>query len=86
MLGSAENNEQKMPVYHPEIALSPIIYLGVFCILCPIMLFVIEHLLSNEKFMRCCSSEEKVDDTQAITEDDVIQESDKAKKADPSEY
>ena len=75
-----------MAVYHVDIALGCIIYLVIFSIVNCFLLFLIEHLLNNEKFMRCCSAESDVEETHFIREEDVLNEGEKAMKADPSEY
>jgi hypothetical protein len=44
---------------------------------------LIEALIKNENFMRCFTSEGNVEETKAITETDVLEEHERANRADP---
>lgn len=61
-----------MEPFDTEIATAPIIYLGVGAAFYMALLFVIESLLKNEKFMRCFSSEGNVEQSTPISESDVL--------------
>ena len=61
-----------MKPFDTEIATAPIIYLGVGAAFYMALLFVIESLLKNEKFMRCFTSESNIEQSKYITESDVL--------------
>jgi hypothetical protein len=61
-----------MEPFDTEIATAPIIYLAVCAAAYMALLFVIESLIKNEKFMRCFSSEGNVEQSKAISESDVL--------------
>ena len=61
-----------MEPFDTEIATAPIIYLAVGAAFYMALLFVIESLLKNEKFMRSFSSEGNVEQPKPISESDVL--------------
>ena len=60
-----------MAAFDTEIALVPIIYLVVFGALYFSLMFILEWLQNNERFMRCFTSQASYDETQEIEDEDV---------------
>ena len=86
LYGTYENNEKPLDPLALEMALAPIIYLVVETFLYFGLLFLIEALMKNENFMRCFTSQSNVEDTKPITENDVLEEQQRALRADPEDY
>ena len=73
-------------VFDPEIALGPVIYLGVGMLAFLGLLFALEYIQNSEACMRKFSLGEKVKETQEITDEDVLVEREKAFQAQPEDY
>lgn len=58
------DGEESYEIFHPEITLAPILYLGAFTIAYTVLVFVFEALQNNESFMRFFSSETQINETQ----------------------
>ena len=86
LYGTYENNEKPLDPLALEMALAPIIYLVVETFLYFGLLFLIEALMKNENFMRCFTSQSNIEDTKKISEDDVLEEQQRALRADPEDY
>lgn len=84
--GTIENNGVKMKPFDTEITTAPIIYLAVGSAFYMALLFVIESLMKNERFMRCFTSESNVEQSNVITESDVLEEFEKANSAAPEDF